>query len=135
MEHAIEQAIISDKPDTAPKGIPLESILELRNKNLTLEQIGKIVGCTKQTVSQRLKEYQPTFEKIEHLKKNRADVLTLKQSEILNSLTLSEIQKASPQVKGMLFGILYDKERLERGQSSNNISVLANLVHKAHEDK
>lgn len=133
MDTAID-IINPDKPDTAPKGIPIETILELRNKNLTLEQIGKIVGCTKQTVSQRLKDYEPTFQKIEHLKKHRADILTLKQGEILNALTEDEIKKASPQVKGMLFGILYDKERLERGQSTENISVFSRVVEAADSD-
>lgn len=113
----------SDRPDCAPKGIPLETILELRDKKLTLEQIGKIVGCTKQTVSQRLRDYQPTFDKIERFKKHRADFLTHKQAEILGSLTDRDIKDASLLQRTTAFGILYDKERLERNQSTENISI------------
>lgn len=113
----------TDYSNRAPKGIPLETILELRDKKLTLEQIGKIVGCTKQTVSQRLKEYQPIFERIESFKKHRGDLLTWKQAEILNSLTERDLKDASLLQRTTAFGILYDKERLERNQSTENVSI------------
>lgn len=113
----------TDNSNRAPKGIPLETILELRDKKLTLEQIGKIVGCTKQTVSQRLREYQPVFDRIERFKKHRGDLLTWKQAEILNSLTERDLNNASLLQRTTAFGILYDKERLERGQSTENLSI------------
>lgn len=122
---------IKEINDTAPKNIPIESILELRNKGLSLSQVGKVLGCSSVNVSNRLKQYQPTFERLEHFKKNTSDIFTLKLSEVINALTLDEIKKASPQVKGMLIGILYDKLRLEKGLSTQNISVFSRIVEQA----
>ncbi len=102
--------------------IPLSRIIELRNKQLTYEEIGQIVGCTRQNIAQRL---QPVMQDVEGLpawKENRADVLAVYQHKLLNSLTSEELQKASPYQKVGMFGILYDKERLERGQSTANVS-------------
>lgn len=112
-----------DTIDRRTEPIPVETMLELRDKNLTYDQIGKILGISKQAVQQRLKQYSPIYQRIEQFKKHRGDILTWKQAEILNALTPAEIQKAPPAVKSMMFGIFYDKERLERNQSTENISI------------
>ena len=129
-----ELDLISPKPPTANKNIPIESILELREKGLTLDQTAKILGCSPANVYARLKHHNPTFERIERFKRHRADILTLKQAEIINSLTEDEIKKAPAQVKGMLLGIFYDKERIERGLSTQNISVFSRVVEAACND-
>lgn len=131
---AIEAFQKSPKPPTANKKIPIESILELREKGLTQEQTAKILGCSTPNISARLKQHTPIFEKIERFKRHRADILTLKQAEILNALSEDEIKKAPTQVKGMLLGIFYDKERIERGLSTQNISVFARVVEAACND-
>ena len=124
----------SPKPPTANKNIPIESILELREKGLTMEQTAKILDCTTANISKRLKQHTPIFERIERFKRHRADIFTLKQAEVINALTPDEIKKAPAQVKGMLLGILYDKERIERGLSTQNISVFSRVVEAACSD-
>lgn len=123
MDELTNQPTAIDYSSRAPKGIPIESILELRDKNLTQEQIAKILGCTKQTVNQRLKAYNPIFNQIESFKKHRGDALSYTQARILNSLTPADIKNASLLQRTTAFGILYDKERLERGQSTENLSI------------
>jgi hypothetical protein len=39
-------------------------------------------------------------------------------------LSNADIQKASPYQRVGMFGILYDKERLERGQTTENIGYM-----------
>ena len=45
------------------------------------------------------------------------------QSRILNNLTDDDIKKGSMLQKATAVGILYDKERLERGQSTENVAT------------
>lgn len=107
---------------TVDQVIPISRIIELRNKKLTCEEIGAILGCSKQNIAQRL---QPLVEELDGLtsfKDNRADVLAAYQAKLLNSLSTTEVQKASPYQKVGMFGLLYDKERLERGQSTSNVA-------------
>lgn len=100
--------------DEIDRTIPLGKIIELRNKGLTYDEIGKLLGCSKQNINQRL---QPVIEEIEHVKsfkEQRADVLAVHQSRILNRLTTEDIEKASGYQKVGMFSLLYDKERVER---------------------
>ena len=103
--------------------IPLAKIIELRNKQLTYKQIGNIIGCSKQAIHQRLKPYLPAIDNLPCVKSNRADTLTVVSDTILNSLTEADIKKAPAGQRVMMYGILYDKERLEREQSTANVSV------------
>lgn len=103
---------------SSPKGIPISKIIELRNKHLTFKEIGKIVGCSKQNVVERLQPYRQEIENLQSYKENRADVLAVVNSKILNSLSDEDIKNASAYQKVGMFGILYDKERLERGQAT-----------------
>lgn len=52
--------------------------------------------------------------------------------DCLQALTAEDIKKASPRDKAIIFGTLYDKERLERGQSTVN---LASIYSRALEDR
>ena len=108
---------------SAVKGISIADILDLRRKELTLREIGKILGCTEGNVSRRLKEYEPTLVKLDRFKRHRADLLTLKQAEIMESLSPEKIEAASLLQATTAMAVLYDKERLERGQSTANIDI------------
>lgn len=119
------------KHNPGVKGIPIEDILELRNKQLTLKQIGAILNCSIGNVSQRLKAHEPTFLKLERFKKHRADALTLTQARLLNSITDKDIESASLLQRTTALGILHDKERLERGQSTANVALsICSLVER-----
>lgn len=109
-------------PESAPKGIPLAKLIEYRNKGLSYQEIANIVGCSKQNISERLQYFTSSINHLQAVKENRADTLTVVSDTILNSLTPAEIKKAPFGTKITAYGILYDKERLERGQSTENIS-------------
>ena len=106
----------------APKYIPIESIIEYYRKGLSKTDIAKVLGCHHSNISNRLKPYLDEIETLDVYKAHRADVIALKGKEILKNITPDKIEKASAyQLTGM-YSILYDKERLERGESTANIA-------------
>ena len=105
------------------KGIPIEDMLELRRKDLTLKQISVILGCSEANVHKRLKGFAPVQVKIDRYKRHRADLLTLTQATIHDSITPDVIAEASLLQRTTAMGIMYDKERLERGQSTSNVDI------------
>jgi len=94
------------------------------NHNLSYRRIAKIQGVTTQAVHQRLRPLLPT-EQTEIYKNNRADIFANAQLKILTQLDLPRLKKAALRDLVISAGILYDKERLERGLSSQNISYQA----------
>ena len=114
----------STEVTTAPKGISLEKMLSLRAKGLSLEDIAGACGCSIANVSIRLKDHMEDIEALEDFKSSKGDTLALYQRKLLNSLNNADIQKASPYQRVGMFGILYDKERLERNQMTEIIGYM-----------
>lgn len=107
----------------AAVGIPIEVILAMREEGMGVKEIARELGVSHQNISKRLKKVQKDVKRFDRWKKYKADVLAWKQKEILDNLTEEDIKKASVREKAVLFGVLYDKERLERGKSTQNISI------------
>ena len=107
---------------TTPKMISVESLLELHSKGLSHTQISKILGCNPSNVTHRLQTAGVTS--LRDYKKNRADFFAATQSRMLNNITEEDMKKASLSQKVVAAGILYDKERLERDLSTQNIKPL-----------
>jgi predicted DNA-binding protein (UPF0251 family) len=122
-----------DHIDCTPKYTPIEVIRELIEiKDLTYEQAGKILGVSKQARQQRCDRHGIVRQALKKYKEQRADILASKGRVILNSLTTDEIKKIPPGSRVTAFGILYDKERLERGESTANVAY-ADLTKDIHE--
>ena len=102
--------------------IPIEVLIDYRTKGLTQVEIARICGCARETVSRKLSGCQ--LESLPSFVQHRAEVLAFWQRKILSSVTPNDIKKANFASKMAGFGILYDKERLERGQSTGNIGVI-----------
>jgi len=105
------------------KNIPIESILEYKARGLDSVEIAKLLGCDKSNIIKRLQHHNDKIASLPDYKKHKADVLALKQREILNNITPDKLNDASGLQLTTMFGILYDKERLERGQSTENVLV------------
>lgn len=116
----------------APK-IDVSKALELRLKGLSYRDIAVFFKCSHSSVAERLKPYIQGDEiDLEVYKTHRADLMTLKQAQVMGALTIEDIEKASAKDKALVYGIFYDKERLERGQSTSNIAtILASAVIEA----
>ena len=106
-----------------PKGISIERMLQLRNKELTDGEIAALLGCDRSNVTKRLAKYAPKLERIDSHKKYRADILTDLQIKVLDNFTPDKIKECTVPQSAVVYGILYDKERIERGQSTTNLSI------------
>jgi len=128
-----EQALQTTEtlPDTspdlsiyAPKGIPIEKIIEYRRKGLSTRKIAKLIGCGHTNIVKRLQAIAEDIDTLPQYKTHKADILTLTGKRILNHLTDAKLQKASAyQLTGM-FGVINEHDRLERGQSTDNIALV-----------
>ena len=129
----------------------INKIISLRiNNNLSIYNIAPIIGCHPATVYRHLRNNDKTQQKLERYKKNRADDFAYEQMQetaILNAIkedlmtqthdgTPRILQLSEPQKKGwydsisVSRGITYDKERLERGQGTNNQAILIDTISK-----
>ena len=105
---------------------------EMRQRGMTYEEIGRLVGRSKVTILQRLQrmiDILPDAEEVATFREHRADVLSAVQLKLLAEVVKPDkLQTMSPyQCMGM-FGIAFDKERLERGQSSSNLEILTRML-------
>ncbi len=94
------------------------------NTNTTPSEIAKTLDCSISLITHTLKRYGLNQQVIESFKQQRAEILAGKQAELMSSLSSEDIQKASPYQKVGMFGILYDKERLERDLSTSNLASI-----------
>ena len=111
----------------ANKYIPIEQMIELHEKGLSNPQIAAILHCSTGNVQARLSKCLEIITHTENYKKNRANILTYHQQAISSVLSASEVKplKTARELKdaATAYGILYDKERLERGQSTANVDI------------
>ena len=115
-----------------PDKIDLQKAIELRLKGVTYQDIADLFRCSKAAVIQRLKPYVATTDiDTELYIKNRAGILANKQVSVLAELTPEKLEKSSAKDLAVTFGVLYDKERLERGQSTSNQSMFFQIVEEA----
>lgn len=105
----------------APKGIPLEDILAFRAKGLTLEQIGTLTGCTKQTVSERLKTAD--LQGLENFREYKDVIFEDLQRILVSSLTAGDVKAMSGMQRITGAAILEDKLRVIRGQATSIVDI------------
>src|SRR3990170_5494193 len=101
--------------DRSHKNIPIETIIEYRNRGLSYMEIAKLTGCSRQNVQQRLETVEYSKEDLDHFKKHRGDVFAFLQSKLLN-IDMGEIKELNPYQRIVGASIMYDKERLEQGK-------------------
>lgn len=107
-----------------------QKILELgSNPKARHEDIAKVVDVERSTVTRILARYGLEKRNIDDYINNRPEILAGLQDKILQSITIDDIKKVPAAQRTMMYGILYDKERLERGQSTDNIGVIGKLIH------
>ena len=121
---------IEQVTDTTPKGIPISLLVALRKKNLSYSQIAKVVGCHKSNVVNRLRQVRHLLDSNDTFKDNRADVLSVYQQMILEGITPEKIKDISVRDAVVAMGVLYDKERLERNLSTENVAIEAVVERK-----
>ena len=128
----------SEAAPTVPRGrkrdgITLDDVVPLREKGLSFAQIGRLLGVSKQAVHQVFEKHGFDAGTVERFRKDRGVILADLQRRLLKSMTDEAINKMAPRDRMVALGISFDKERLEVGQSSFNLSNLAVLVKQVDE--
>ncbi len=120
-------------PEKRAKNTPITKVMEQVAKcpALTTRELGKLNDISHVAVINLFKRHGIERERIEEYKGNRADFLAGLQERIIGSITEADLEKASLRDKVISAGVLYDKERLERGQSTSNVSLLSRLIDEA----
>jgi hypothetical protein len=93
--------------------------------------LAELVGCSTAVASRQISRYVKDVIGLEDYKKNRADIFAEKQKELVNALDASTIKKMQPRDLIIGIGVLGDKERLERGQSTANVANLHAIADRA----
>ena len=107
--------------------VPIERLLKLHADKLSYRAIAQEVGGDVANVYRRIKHHEASQEGTELYKLHRGDIFAALQERLISSLSDDEIQKMAPRDRILGVGILYDKERLERGQSTSNVDIHANI--------
>jgi hypothetical protein len=109
-----------------PRTTKTELIIKTATEHpdLTTREIGAIADCSHVNVITTLRRYGVDHAHLEDYRSNRADILSGLQHRLLVSITDADINKTPVGSRVLAVAQLYDKERLERGQSTSNISYL-----------
>lgn len=119
---ARQPATKATKPPTAKQQAILKTKQE--HPDLTTREIAAICDTGHTHVIATFQRYGVNQQHINDYKANRADILAGLQHRLLASVTDADIQKSPMGSRVLAAAQLYDKERLERGQSTDNVNVL-----------
>jgi hypothetical protein len=131
---------INAAPDSRAKrrrGLaPKIRALKAKYPEMSSSQIAEKVGCRANNVRAVLSSYLAgtSEEALREYQENRGDILDAVQHRALLNITPEKLAKASPAELMTVFGISYDKARLERGQATGiNVSVLLDVAQAIRE--
>lgn len=109
-----------------------ERMYRLRLKGETFAEIAKSLQIARRTVVYHLAGVTPDKAKIELYRKNRAEILVEDQMRYRSFITDEKLKSTSAAQLEVMRCMTYDKERLERGQSTENVFNLSAIILAAH---
>lgn len=109
----------------------------LADAGVPYRKIKEVTSVSLGHISNIIKEFENNRKLVEYYKKNRADLLAFDQLTYRSYITKEKLEKASARDLELMRGITYDKERLTRGESTENIhhliEYLDDLQRRRHE--
>ncbi|MCS6304901.1 MAG: helix-turn-helix domain-containing protein [Nitrospira sp.] len=119
-----------------------KQVLDLHARGFSAPEIAQQQGVAHSTVWRFLERMKPEIGAVEIFKQNRADVLARIQAKsldaqerIIDTLDDGLLAALTPSQKSSMLialnaqsGTAFDKERLERGQSTANISTISRMI-------
>ena len=111
--------------DSTPKYTSIHHLRELITvKGHNCTEAGAILGISRQGAWELCKRHGiQTRTDLQRFKDQRADLIAAKADQLLKSLTEDDIKKMPAASRVVSFGILTDKERLERGQATSIVGA------------
>ena len=114
--------------------IPLNKLIELRSKDVTIEDMAKQFDCTERAIYKRLAQFHTNPIDIKSFADNKEKTLLFMQAELVNSFTKAQINKIPPYHRIVAFGILEDKLKQMSAGSTGNINILPDC-HQPRQDR
>lgn len=118
----------------------LSDALKLRMQGLTLKQVAATLGVSETVIGDRLKPFEVLVRDPHSL-----EIFRSREAELLDGVRQLALQAIVTQLSdeerakrldlnrlSMLYGVIFDKMRLLRGESTANVSALAKLITDAH---
>lgn len=102
-----------------------------KRPHASIRQIAAETGISRTTAADVLSKYGIKKNELDEFKDNRADIYAGTIARIVNSIDDETIKNASLRDRATAAGILQDKERLERGQSTTNVASLHSIAERA----
>jgi transposase len=100
----------------------------LADSGMPYRKIQEIIPVSLGQISNIIKEFESNRKLVEYYKKNRADLLAFDQMVYRSHITQEKLEKASARDLEIMRGISHDHERLERGQSTENVHLLIEAI-------
>lgn len=124
-----------------PKGMRRSQSVALHQKiiactkkgtGMSEREIADTVGCDKRTVAAVLHKYGINQSELGEYKANRADIFAGVQERIVRSLQDEpDLKKVPYRDRVIALGVIGDKERLERGESTSNMAGIVKVLKAA----
>ena len=113
-------------PEKRSKNTPITKLLEQvsRNPNIKTVELAKLNGVDHSAIVRLFQRHGIDRQRVDDYKGNRADFMAGMQEKLLSAITQEDLEKASLRDKVISMGVLFDKERLERGQSTVNLASI-----------
>lgn len=138
----------SERKGGKPRKLDQKKVLDMHARGFSAPEIAQQQGVAHSTVWRFLERMKPEIGAVEEFKKTRPDVLARIQAKsldaqerIIDTLDDGLVAALKPgQKTGLLIalntinGTAFDKERLERGQSTQNHSIVAKMLSSALSD-
>lgn len=132
----------NQRKEGKPRKIDRKKVMDLHARGFSAPEIARQQGVAHSTVWRFLERMKPELGAVEEFKKTRADVLARIQAKswdaqerIIDTLNDDVVSALTPSQKSSMIialnvqsGTAFDKERMERGQSVANISMVSRMV-------
>jgi hypothetical protein len=128
-----EKVKVIDRKTNVSYIVDIPMAVALRLKGLKFREIARYMGCPEKLLFDTISPYLDNDQCTELYEENRASILTSLQARLISGLTPEKIEKASLRDIAVSFGVLFDKERLEKDKSTANVAMgLSSFVDRVH---
>jgi hypothetical protein len=104
---------------------PLPVLLEYLQNGFSRAEIARMFFCTPQAIGNKLRAHGIDIQALRAFKSGKAELLSHVQMRLLESVTDKKIENTGLRDVFTALNIAGNMERLERGQSTSNVSLTA----------
>jgi len=119
-------------PTRQPAKLDLSQCLKDRyHHRMSYQAIADKYGASKQAVMERINKFEALLgdrNELASFKDLEADIQAAIKKRYSSELLTVDLSKTSPKDLAMVYGITYDKNRLQTGQSTSNQSIFFQVV-------